>query len=187
MKAIAIFASGGGSNAGKIIEWFRDHDSIRVSLVVTNRSTAGVISIAQAAEIPVIVLEKVKFIQTGYVDELRSAGIDWIILAGFLWKIPGPLLSAYPKRIINIHPALLPKFGGQGMYGHFVHEAVIAAGETKSGMTIHYIDGEYDRGDTIFQASCDVDANDTAATLAARVLELEHRHYPAVIEKVIKG
>ena len=132
------------------------------------------------AGIPVLMIEKEQFLKgDGYVDELKDAGIDFIVLAGFLWKIPSKLIAAFPNRIINIHPALLPKYGGKGMYGHFVHEAVIAAGEKESGISIHYVDEWYDHGNIIFQASCPVDANDDADSLAQKIHVLEHTHYPA--------
>ena len=185
MIQIAIFASGGGSNTEKIIERFRGHATIRVAVIVTNKAGAGVVTIADHFGIPVIVLDKVRFMEDGYVDELDTLGIEWIVLAGFLWKIPGPLLSSFPGKIINIHPALLPNYGGKGMFGRHVHEAVLAAGETESGMTIHYVDGEYDHGDTIFQATCEVKPGDTPAILASRIQELEHLHYPGVIEELI--
>ncbi|MFN2439919.1 MAG: formyltransferase family protein [Chitinophagaceae bacterium] len=118
---------------------------------------------------------------------LQKTEIDLVVLAGFLWKIPLPLIQAFPQRIINIHPALLPKYGGNGMYGNKVHEAVISAGEKKSGITIHYVDEHYDEGDIIFQATCDVLPDDTGETLAQRIHRLEHQHYPGVIEKLVKN
>lgn len=185
MINLAILASGSGSNARKIIEHFHDHSAIRVSVVVTNKSTAGVVDIAETADIPVLVLEKEKFNDTGYVDELQKMKIDWIILAGFLWKVPGSLIHAFSGRIINIHPALLPKYGGKGMYGKYVHQAVIDANETESGLTIHYVDDEYDHGETIFQVRCPVEKHDTPELLASRILKLEHEHYPYVIESLL--
>lgn len=184
--SIAIFASGAGSNAEKIIEQFRHHPQIRVALIVSNKATAGVLDKARAAGIPTVLIEKEQFFRgDSYVPELKSKGIDFIVLAGFLWKVPAALIKAYPSRIINIHPALLPKYGGKGMYGNFVHEAVIAAGEKESGITIHYVDEQYDHGGTIFQATCPVLPEDTPDSLANRIHALEHLHFPAVIESVI--
>lgn len=183
---IAIFASGAGSNAQKIIDHFRNSDHIRISLIVCNKPGAGVLGIAEKENIPSLLIDKEKFFRgNGYTDELKQAGIDFIVLAGFLWKIPDALIKAYPRKIINIHPALLPNYGGKGMYGNFVHEAVIAAGEKESGITIHYVDGHYDNGDIIFQAHCAISENDTPATLASRIHQLEHEHYPQVIEKLL--
>jgi formyltetrahydrofolate-dependent phosphoribosylglycinamide formyltransferase len=184
---IAIFASGAGSNARKIIDHFRDHPSIRVALVACNKPGAGVLNIAREENIPVLLIEKEPFFRgDAYVSSLREANIDFIVLAGFLWKVPIPLIDAYRNRILNIHPALLPKYGGKGLYGHFVHEAVIAAGEKESGITIHYVDEHYDHGDHILQEKVAITPQDTPETLARKVLQLEHQYFPAVIESVIK-
>lgn len=184
--SIAIFASGAGSNAEQIIQHFRQHPTIRVALIVSNKEAAGVLEKARTAGISTMLIEKEKFFRgDAYVPELEAAGIDFVVLAGFLWKIPAALIKAYPSRIINIHPALLPKYGGKGMYGNFVHQAVIAAGEQESGITIHYVDEQYDHGGTIFQATCEVLPADTPETLAARIHSLEHRHFPTVIESVV--
>jgi len=183
---IAIFASGAGSNAKKIIEYFDGHKKIKIALIVSNKSGAGVLKIAESANIPVLVIEKEKFFRgNAYIDELAAAGIDFIVLAGFLWKIPEALIKVYPQKMVNIHPALLPKYGGKGMYGHFVHEAVIAAGEKESGITIHFVDEAYDHGNTIFQATCPVLMDDTADSLAARIHALEHAHFAKEIEKIL--
>ena len=196
---IAIFASGAGSNAKKIIEYFNQSPLkqpnqpilgkiIKVSLIVCNKPGAGVLGIAEEFDIPSILLEKEKFFRGGaYVDELQAAGINIIVLAGFLWKVPSALVNAFPGKIINIHPALLPKYGGKGMYGHFVHEAVIASGDTESGITIHLVDELYDHGSPIFQAFCPVLPDDTPDTLAAKIHGLEHANYPRVIEGFIKN
>lgn len=183
---VAIFASGAGSNAKKIIEHFKGHPYIKIALIVCNKPGAGVLDIATAAHIPALIIEKEKFFRgNGYVDELKQYGIDFIVLAGFLWKVPVSLIQAYPQRIINIHPALLPKYGGKGMYGRFVHEAVITAKDTESGISIHFVDELYDHGQLIFQARCSIDPNDTPDTLAQKIHGLEHAHYPLIIEKVI--
>ena len=184
---IAIFASGTGTNAQKIIDHFRYSKHTRVVLIVCNKPNAGVIAIAEREHIPFILLDKEKFFRgDGYIKELKENEIHLVVLAGFLWKIPDSLIHAYPSRIINIHPALLPKYGGKGMYGQFVHEAVLAHHEKESGITIHYVDGHYDNGDIIFQATCPVLESDTPASLAERIHKLEHEHYSRVIEELIK-
>jgi phosphoribosylglycinamide formyltransferase-1 len=188
VKKIAVFASGAGSNAEKIINHFREHASIEVALVVCNRPGAGVLEIAAANQIPSLLIDKEKFFRgDAYIKELKEHEIDFIVLAGFLWKVPPMLIKAFPGRIVNIHPALLPKYGGKGMYGHHVHQAVIDHREKESGITIHYVDELYDHGSSIFQAFCPVLPGDTAASLAQRVLALEHQYYPLVIEEVISG
>lgn len=188
MIHLAVFASGAGSNAQTIIEHFRNHPQVRVALVVCNKPGAGVLDIAVNAGIPYLLIEKDIFFRgNAYVPELEQAKINWIILAGFLWKLPAALLAAYPDHILNIHPALLPKHGGKGMYGNFVHQAVLDARDMRSGITIHYVDEQYDHGDVIFQAECPVDPTDTAATLAAKIHRLEHQHYPSIIEQVVMG
>jgi formyltetrahydrofolate-dependent phosphoribosylglycinamide formyltransferase len=187
LNLIAIFASGAGSNARKIIEHFAQSSVARVALVVCNKPGAGVTDIASSYGIPVLMIEKERFFRgDAYLPELQQGGIRWIILAGFLWKVPVALVAAYPRRIINIHPALLPGYGGKGMYGRFVHEAVIKAGEPRSGITIHYVDEHYDNGDMIFQQDCPVLPNDTPDTLAQRIHLLEHEHFPKVIEAEIR-
>ena len=184
---IALFASGAGTNAQKIIDHFRDSLVARVALIVCNKKKAGVLQIAQDENIPSVILDKEQFFSgNGYVDELLERKIDFVVLAGFLWKIPSPLLQTYPRRIINIHPALLPKFGGHGMYGSRVHEVVLAERETESGITIHYVDEHYDNGDVILQIKCPVLENDTPESLANRIHQLEHAYYPVVIENLVK-
>jgi phosphoribosylglycinamide formyltransferase-1 len=186
MKQIAIFASGAGSNAEKILEHFQDHAKVRVALIVSNKPQAGVLQIAADYNVPTLLIEKERFFRgDAYVDELKAAGIDSIVLAGFLWKVPVTLIQAFPHQIVNIHPALLPNYGGKGMYGHFVHEAVIQNKETESGISIHLVDELYDHGKLLFQARCEVTAIDTAESLAAKIHELEHRHYAAVIEELV--
>jgi phosphoribosylglycinamide formyltransferase-1 len=187
MIQLAIFASGTGTNTQQIIQYFKSHQAVRVALVVCNKPRAGVIEVAATAGIPVLMLEKEHFF-TGdaYIPELLKFGIDFIVLAGFLWKIPPRLIRTFPNRIINIHPALLPKYGGKGMYGQHVHEAVIAAGEKESGISIHYVDEWYDHGNIIFQARCEINENDDAASLAQKIHALEHMHYPAIIEKTVQ-
>ena len=159
---------------------------IQVALIVCNNPEAGVLKIAAANKIPALIIEKERFFQgDAYIKELKEKGIDFIVLAGFLWKIPVVLIKAFAGHIINIHPTLLPKYGGKGMYGHFVHEAVIKNHEKESGITIHFVDEVYDHGKIIFQATCPVLENDSAIQLAQRIAVLEHQHYPTVIEQLI--
>jgi phosphoribosylglycinamide formyltransferase-1 len=196
VKKIAVFASGAGSNAAKIIERFKSSSLpadgekqsplIEVALIVCNKPGAGVLDIAKKNNIPSVLIDKEKFLRgNGYVDELKAAKIDFIVLAGFLWKVPLSLIKAFPKKIVNIHPALLPAYGGRGMYGHFVHETVINNKEKETGITIHYVDELYDHGDIIFQVRCPVMPDDTPDTLAQRVHQLEHEHYPEVVRKLL--
>jgi formyltetrahydrofolate-dependent phosphoribosylglycinamide formyltransferase len=185
---IAIFASGAGSNALKIINYFNAHPTTgTITVIVCNKPGAGVLDIAKQHHINTMLLDKEQFFHSNYyIDELKKLGVQFIVLAGFLWKVPSPLIKAYPNKIINIHPALLPKYGGKGMYGTKVHEAVIAAGESESGITIHYVDELYDHGNIIFQATCKIEVGDDANALAQKIHLLEHQHYPAVIEQVLK-
>ena len=194
MKRIAIFASGAGSNAQKIIEHSLlpttskggGEKPFEVALIVCNKPGAGVINIAEEHGIPVLLIEKEHFFRgNAYVDELKEQQIDFIVLSGFLWKIPVALIRAYPQKMVNIHPALLPKFGGKGMYGRFVHEAVLEQKEKESGISIHFVDDLYDHGEVIFQARCNVHSNDTAETLAQRIHELEHKYFATEIEKLL--
>ncbi len=196
---VAIFASGAGSNARKIIEYFENQYVIKVSLIVCNVPNAGVLEIAKEKGIPTLLINKTEFTASGYVESLKNADIDFIVLAGFLWKVPEVLVKAYQKGvilnnqgrtsfgIINIHPALLPNYGGKGMYGSRVHEAVIAAGESKSGISIHWVDANYDEGDIIFQAECSISSGDTPDMLAQKIHALEHQHFAPVIEKLLRG
>jgi phosphoribosylglycinamide formyltransferase-1 len=184
---VAIFASGAGSNAQKIIDHFRQHTEIKIALIVCNKPGAGVLTIAQRENIPTLIIEKEPFFRgNAYVDEIKQHNVDFIVLAGFLWKVPVALIQAFPQSIINIHPALLPNYGGKGMYGRFVHEAVITAKEKESGISIHYVDELYDHGQLIFQARCTIDETDTADILAQKIHALEHEHYPAIVEKVAR-
>jgi phosphoribosylglycinamide formyltransferase-1 len=186
VKNLVLFASGAGSNAQQIINYFRKAPQTKIALIVCNKPGAGVVSIAQKENIPVLLIDKERFFRgDAYLPEFQKISTDLIVLAGFLWKIPQPLIDAYPRRIINIHPALLPKYGGKGMYGQYVHEAILNAGEMESGITIHYVDEHYDNGDIIFQTACPVLDSDTPETLAQRIHRLEHLHYPLVIEEVL--
>jgi len=184
---VAIFASGAGSNAKKIIEYFENNKRIKISLIVCNVPTAGVLNIAKEKGIPTLLINKTEFASNGYVESLRNADIHFIVLAGFLWKVPAVLVHAFPKGIINIHPALLPNYGGKGMYGERVHEAVITAGETESGITIHWVNEHYDEGAIIFQAKCTIQSGDTPDDLANKIHALEHAHFAPTIEKLLLG
>lgn len=184
-KHIAIFASGTGSNARKILEYFAGRTTVKVALIVSNNSNAGVLDIALEFGIPSLVVNREALNQG---DELNKAldkyGIDGIVLAGFMLLIPAWLVQRYPNKIINIHPALLPKHGGKGMYGMHVHRAVKEQGDTESGITIHVVNEQYDEGNIIFQDSCSVVPDDTPESIAAKVQVLEHQHYPRIIEQV---
>ncbi|MDQ3048100.1 MAG: phosphoribosylglycinamide formyltransferase [Bacteroidota bacterium] len=187
MKNIAIFASGEGTNAQKIIDHFRQSARGRVSLVVCNKPGAGVLRRAEQANVPVLMINRSSFYESDEViRHLHSNNIDLIVLAGFLWMIPADLIQAFPEKIINIHPALLPKFGGKGMYGMNVHKAVIDSAEKQSGITIHFVNENYDEGKIIAQHTCYITSLDTFETLAEKIHELEHRYYPQTIEKALE-
>lgn len=187
MKNAAIFASGEGTNAENLFHYFKNDNRIKIKLVVTNVDTAGVIARAEQHKKSVQIISKTALNEyTGQIIEfLKAEKIDLIILAGFLLKIPEKFIKAFPGQIINIHPALLPKYGGKGMYGMNVHKAVIENKETESGITIHYVNEEYDKGEIILQASCRIEEGDTAETLNAKIRKLEFEHFPKAIEKLI--
>ncbi|MBS1496651.1 MAG: phosphoribosylglycinamide formyltransferase [Bacteroidetes bacterium] len=183
---VAIFASGAGSNAEKIMATFKNHAYIEVCLVICNKPQAGVLEIAQKNYVPVLLINKVDFFSDkSCLNELKQQEISWIILAGFLWKIPTALTQAFAGKMVNIHPALLPKYGGKGMYGHHVHEAVILNKEKESGITIHYVDEIYDHGSIILQKKCSVSDTDNADSLANKIHKLEHEWYAKTIEEII--
>lgn len=186
IRNIAVFASGSGTNAENIIRCFERSRLARVALVVTNKSNAYVLQRAADLGVPSRIYPKADW-ETGaaVLVALREFGIDFIVLAGFLVRVPDAILEAYPRRIVNIHPSLLPKYGGRGMYGMRVHQAVLEAGEKETGITIHYIDDRYDEGDVIFQAVCPVLGTDTPDDVAARVHRLEYKHYPEVIAQLV--
>jgi phosphoribosylglycinamide formyltransferase-1 len=188
VKKIAIFASGGGTNAQKIIEYFHRDKEIEIALVVSNKPNAYVLTRAVKNNIPTYLLDRESFYENrNVVGELRKYGIDHIILAGFLWLIPAYLIDLYPKKIINIHPALLPKYGGKGMYGIHVHRAVRENNESFSGISVHYVNQKYDEGELIFQASTKIDLSDSPYDIAEKVQKLEHKYFPMVIESIVKG
>ena len=184
-KKIVIFASGAGSNAKKIINYFKERNTAEIILVVCNNPLAGVIQIAEKENIPVLLIEKNTFKETGYLGEIKKYDPDLIVLAGFLWKVPPILIHEFPDKIINIHPALLPAYGGKGMYGNAVHTAVIAAKEKESGITIHFVDEKYDHGKTIFQAKCVLKENENSASLAAKIHQLEHEYFAKTIDNLL--
>ena len=186
-KRIAIFASGSGSNAQKIMEHFKYSDSAEVALVLSNNPDAYVLQRADNFEIPTHVFDKHDFYQTDdVVNLLKRLEIDIVVLAGFLWLVPDNLLKLFPNKIINIHPALLPKFGGKGMYGDKVHKAVLEAGEEEHGITIHFVNEHFDEGEVIYQAKFRVEPGDTLEIIKFNGQQLEHLHYPKVIENLLK-
>ena len=186
MKNIAIFASGSGSNAENIANYFADSDYAQVSVIVANNPNAYVLERAKKLGIESITVTKSQFMEADtLIAELKERNIDFIVLAGFLLLVPQKYIDAYPGRIVNIHPALLPRHGGKGMYGSHVHESVVAAGDTESGITIHLIDGNYDKGTTFFQATCPVLPTDTPDDVAQKVHALEYKHFPHVIEEIL--
>lgn len=181
MQHLIIFASGKGSNAQAIIDYFKKNGKASVALIVTNKPQAGVLEIAAREHIPFLIIDKKTIGETLLLDQLQAYNPALIVLAGFLWKIPDTILQAFPDRVINIHPALLPQFGGKGMYGEKVHKAVLASNATQSGITIHAVNESYDEGAVLMQVHCLVLPGDTADELAARVHELEHFYYPRTL------
>jgi phosphoribosylglycinamide formyltransferase-1 len=186
MHSLVIFASGTGTNANAIIEHFKKNGKAKVSLIVSNKADAGVLDIAMREEIPFLIIDKQTFNNTLLIEQLKDHKPSLIILAGFLWKIPDVMVQEFPDRIINIHPALLPGYGGKGMYGHKVHHAVIAAQDKESGITIHYVNEVYDEGNIILQARCSVEENDGPDQLASRIHKLEHFYFPRAIEFLLE-
>lgn len=183
---IAIFASGNGSNAENLIHFFKNNDFAEVVLVLTNNKKAGVIGRAARLNVPVFEFSKEDFLSGNTVlKKLINANVDWIILAGFLLKFPESILKQFPKKVINIHPALLPKYGGKGMYGMNIHKAVVENKEKETGITIHFVNENYDEGEIIFQAKTDVTKTDTPETVAEKIQELEQKHFPGIVEKLL--
>ncbi len=187
---IALFASGAGTNAERIIHYFHQEENrvsgrrVQVALIVCNKPGAGVLGIAAKEGVPVLLIEREEFFRgQHYLEELEERNIGFLVLAGFLWKIPPELIRAFPGRIINIHPALLPAYGGKGMYGKAVHNAVIDAGDKESGISIHEVDEIYDHGQIFFQARCPVSADESPESLAQKIHALEHTHYPVIIAR----
>ena len=190
MKKIAIFASGSGSNAQRIIEHFHNNDalSIEVSLVLTNNKKAYVIERAESLGVDCKVFDRETFYNSSQIlEDLKEAKIDFIVLAGFLWLFPSSIIEHFERKILNIHPALLPKFGGKGMYGMNVHKAVVEARETQTGITIHYVNNQYDEGQIVFQATCEIESMDSPEGVANKVHELEYQYFPNIIEECVLG
>ena len=186
-KRIAIFASGSGSNAQKIMEHFKKHTDAEVAIVLTNNPEAYVLQRADNFEIPTHIFDKHEFYETDNVlDLLKNLNIDLLVLAGFLWLVPDTILANYPKRIINIHPALLPKYGGKGMYGDRVHKEVLANGDEESGIRIHYVNEDFDSGEIIYQARFKIEKNDDLELVKFKGQQLEHQYFPKIIEQVLK-
>lgn len=182
---IALFASGSGTNVQRIATYFKDHEFIEVAGVYCNKPDAYVVFRAAQLGLPCHVFSREEFNGGEVMAQLVADHVDWVILAGFLWLVPDNIIEAFPDRIINIHPALLPKFGGKGMYGAKVHEAVIKAGEKESGISIHLVNEHYDEGAVLFQAKTNITKDDTPETLAAKIHELEYEHYPLIIEETV--
>ena len=186
MKKIAIFASGSGSNAENIFNYFKENNQVEISLILTNNPNAFVLERAKKLGVPSLVFNREQFSKSDYVvKQLLDLKIDFIVLAGFLWLIPQNLIDAYPEKMINVHPALLPKFGGKGMYGDNVHKAVVEANESETGITIHYVNENYDEGGLVFQAKTDVLPSDTPDDVASKVHALEYEHFPKVIDDLL--
>ena len=186
MKSIAIFSSGSGSNAENLINHFRKSTVAKVSVVLSNNPDAFVLERAKRLGVPFSTFSRTDFYQKEVIlDVLNEYKVDFVVLAGFLWLIPTYIITAYPGKIVNIHPALLPRYGGKGMFGEHVHKAVVANGDKESGITIHYVNEQYDSGSIIFQAKCPIAPNETPETLAAKIHELEYLHFPRVVEEVI--
>lgn len=186
MRNIAIFASGSGTNAENIIKYFSTRKTARVSLVLSNKPDAFVLKRAESLKVPSVFFDRNEFYRSERVPEyLHLYKIDFVVLAGFLWLVPENILTPFRGRIVNIHPALLPFYGGKGMYGDAVHRSVVANREKESGITIHYVNDVYDSGDIIFQARVNITPDDTPETLACKVHSLEYEHYPRVIEELI--
>jgi len=186
MHHLAIFASGTGSNATKIVDYFKNHQEIKVSLIVSNKTNAPVLEMAKANNIPTLVINRDRFYNTeDILKKIHIYRVDFIVLAGFLLLVPKYLIRNFPNRIVNIHPALLPKYGGKGMYGMNVHKAVKAANEKESGITIHLVNEKYDEGKILFQESCEIIPSDSPEMIAQKVLQLEHQHYSKVIENIL--
>lgn len=186
MKQLAIFASGTGSNARKIVAYFKEHPKIEIALIISNKKDAPVLDMARENDIETLVIDRHGFYETTeLLQQLKARQVDFLVLAGFLWLIPMYLVKAFDRKIVNIHPALLPKYGGKGMYGMRVHEAVKAADELETGITIHYVDEQYDHGAIILQKKCEIAPTDTSQDIARKVQALEHQFFAPIIEKLL--
>ena len=187
MKRLSIFVSGNGTNLQRIAEYFADKKDVEIVNVVCNNPKAYSIERAKNLGIPLRMITKEDFRSEAFIKELQNLHVDLIVLAGFLWKIPEDLVKAFPRKIVNIHPALLPKYGGKGFYGEHVHEAVVAAKEEQSGITVHYVNEIYDSGEIILQARVSLDEKETSDSLAAKIHHLEQAYFPIAIEQVLKA
>ena len=187
MKNIAIFASGSGTNAEAIVRHFKDNAYGRVVCILSNKENAYVLERAEKLKVPAFTFNRDQFYNSDYViDLLKRHNVDFVVLAGFLWLVPEHLIREFPSAIVNIHPALLPGYGGKGMYGQKVHQAVISNKEKESGITIHFVNEKYDEGNIIFQGKCEVKETDTPESLANRIHNLEHKYYPVIVEQLVK-
>jgi phosphoribosylglycinamide formyltransferase-1 len=187
MHPLILFASGRGSNVQAVIDYFSKNQKACVALVVCNNPEAGVLEIAAQHQIPVQLIDRKSFKEDAFIEVLKEYNPSLLVLAGFLWKVPESVVTAFPGSIVNIHPALLPKYGGKGMYGAHVHNAVVAAGEKESGITIHFVNEHYDEGATIVQAQCKLLPEDTAVELAVKIHQLEHYFFPRTIEFLLEN
>ena len=185
LKNLVIFASGSGSNAEKIFEYFKDSNEVSITHIFSNNPEAGVISRAERLAIPCTIFTRAEYKDGTLLKKIQSLNTDWVILAGFLWLVPSDFIQAYPQRIVNLHPALLPKFGGKGMYGMHVHRAVVENKETQTGITIHYVNENYDEGKIIFQKIVNLTGTESPDEVAEKIYELEQTHFPLIIEKII--
>jgi phosphoribosylglycinamide formyltransferase-1 len=186
LKRIAVFASGSGTNAENLVRYFSNSKTVKVELILCNNPSAGVVTRAQSLGVPFFLFNRKDFYESTVVlNELREREIDLVVLAGFLWLIPKNIIEVFEKKIVNIHPALLPSFGGKGFYGINVHQSVLDSKELLSGITIHYVDEKFDEGEIIFQAACHVSSEDSAESLAKKIHELEYRYFPVVVDKVL--
>lgn len=185
MKSVIIFASGQGSNAEAIIQYFRNNPKVKIALLVCNNPLAGAVGLTEKYQIPLLLIDKISFNKEEFINSMIETQPDLIVLAGFLWKIPEALINSFPNKIINLHPALLPKYGGKGMYGRRVHEAVKTAGEKESGITIHYVNTQYDEGAILLQAHCPIYVEDSPDDIAGRIHNLEYFFLPRSIEYLL--
>jgi phosphoribosylglycinamide formyltransferase-1 len=186
VKRIAVFASGSGTNAENLVRYFSNSKMAKVELILCNNASAGVVTRAQSLGVPFFLFNRKDFYESSQVlNVLREREIDLVVLAGFLWLIPKNIIEVFEKKIVNIHPALLPRFGGKGFYGINVHQSVLDSKELLSGITIHYVDEKFDEGEIIFQAACHVSSEDSAESLAKKIHEMEYRYFPVVVDKVL--
>jgi len=187
MFRLAIFASGEGTNAQNFIDYYKNRKDVSITIILSNKREAGVLKRAAAANIKTIIVDKETFYKSDLILEELKSKVDFIVLAGFLWMVPDNIIKAFAGKMVNIHPALLPSYGGKGMYGSKVHEAIIANKEKESGISIHFVNEKYDEGKIIFQAKCLIEASDTPEILAKKIHELEYKYYPIIVDKLLHG